>query len=294
MTDAIPNSRCALAAFAVAATLIVAARPAVAEENWSPKASEQLIKLPGDFLKKAVNSNYARSGLAAALTKLDEQIVLKKKTLTDLHGAVERADGALRVELQHQLLEEKRAFVELSKKHQELRTRRARTKVRLYENLLARTRQKARAGSPQRKQLIERQAAARDRFEASMQAVDTGLLRSSFASESRYAGEYAKNFAAIESLAQAIRAHPMNQTPQIDGVPVTREEYLRQLIAENQADLSVIEQERTLLGYMAKLVSLDALALSENVAGNEVTVTADADLPKQESLSGAIDLFAAR
>ncbi len=58
----------------------------------------------------------------------------------------------------------------------------------------------------------------------------------------------------------------MNHAPSIDGRPVSREEYLRQLLAEAQGDLAIVEQESLILGHMAKLVSLDALALAEGIA----------------------------
>lgn len=281
-------------AVAAMTAILIAGVPAQAAESWSPKASEQLIKLPGDYLKKAVNNDFARSGLATALTRLDEDIALKKQTLSDLRNAVERADGELRVELQHQLLEEKRAYLEMTKEHQTLREKRARTKVRLYERLLAKTQRKAQSATPAQRQLIEQQTAARERFEASASAIDSKILQSSITSESRYAREYAKNLAAIESLAQAIQSHPMNQAPQVAGVPVSRAEYLRQLIAENEADIAVIDQERSILGYMAKLVSLDALALSENLSGADEPVVADAQAKEPEGISGSVELFVTR
>ena len=261
--------------------------------GWSPKASEQLIKLPGDYLKKAVDNDFARSRLAAELTRLDKNIALKQQTLADLQEAVERADGDLRLELQHQFLAEKRNYIELMKEHQDLRSRRARTKMRLYEGLLAKINRSKRATTPQQAALISNQTAARERFEASAAQIDTRLLASSATSESRYAREYAKNLAAIESLVQAVKSHPMNQAPQIAGVPVSREEYLRQLVAENQAEIAVVGQERTILGYMAKLVSLDALALSEGIDAAPETELAEAG-DRETGVTGAVDFFVSR
>lgn len=273
--------------------------PVLAADSWQPQASEQLVKLPGDYLKKAVDNDYARSGLAAALTKTDRDIAAKRQSIEDLQGAVDRADNPdTRIELQHQLLEAKRGFIELMKRQQDLRARRARTKMALYERLLAKLNRKTGAATPQEKALIAEQTAARSRFEASAAKVDAALLRSSIAPESRYAREYAKNVAAIEKLADAVREHPMNQAPQIEGVPVSRGEYLRGLIAENQGELAVVGQQRTILGYMAKLVSLDALALSEKVGegrtGNSVTARTDDAADAPDSLTGAVDLFVSR
>ena len=87
----------------------------------------------------------------------------------------------------------------------------------------------------------------------------------------------------------------MNQTPQIAGVPVSRGEYLRQLVAENQAEVAVVDQERAILGYMAKLVSLDALALSEGIDAPAETEIADAaDNDRKTGVTGAVDFFVSR
>ena len=283
-----------LAAAIVLATALLTA-PAAAENTatWSPSASEQLIKLPGDYLKKAVDNDFARSRLAAALVDLDRNISLKQRTLGDLQAAIERADGELRTELQHQFLEDKRNYIDMMKEHQDLRAKRANTKVRLYESLLARLNRSQRAVTPQQADLLTKQNSARARFEASAAQIDTRLLSSSVTAESKYAREYAKNLAAIESLVSAVKSHPMNQAPEIAGVPISRGEYLRQLVAENQAEVAVVDQERAILGYMAKLVSLDALALSEGIDASGETELAKAE-ETQSGVTGAVEFFVSR
>ncbi|MCZ6588830.1 MAG: hypothetical protein O7B24_12875, partial [Alphaproteobacteria bacterium] len=71
---------------AALALAIVAAAPTgatAAAEKWAPVASEKLMQLPGDFLRKAVDNDFARSGLAQELVSLDEQVALKRSTLAD-------------------------------------------------------------------------------------------------------------------------------------------------------------------------------------------------------------------
>ena len=141
-------------ALALAGAILAAPALADTPATWSPTASEQLIKLPGDYLKKAVDNDFARSRLAAALVGLDRNIALKQQTLADLQAAIERADGELRTELQHQFLEEKRNYIDMMKKHQDLRARRANTKVRLYERLLSKLNRAQRAVTPQQADLL--------------------------------------------------------------------------------------------------------------------------------------------
>ena len=284
------------AAAALALAMLAATPPAaaaVAGEKWAPVASEKLMQLPGDFLRKAVDNDFARSVLARELVSLDEQVAFKRSTLADLQRAIERADDAeIRLDLQHQFLNEKRNYIELVREHQEIRRRRAATKVKLYERLLNNLNRERRATTPEKAAFIAKQTAARERFEASVSHVDAQILTSAVASQSRYAREYAKNLNAVHELTAAINAHPMNAAPAIDGQPVTRGEYLRQLIAENQGDLAVVAQERAILGHMAKLVSLDALALSEGI-GNEAYAEIDIDNTEDapNQVTSAVEFF---
>ncbi len=239
---------------------------------WTPASSERLVKLPASYLKKAVEQDFAKSSLAASLGATDNQVRLKVQTLQDLQGAIAQAEGELRIELSHQYLAEKREYLKLIANHQDLRKRRAKTKIRLYERILGKIKRKRGAMTPQRVALVQKQDAARLRFEASVAKVDTKLFRSALTTESRYAREYAKNVSAIERLVAAINSHPMSAQATLDGTPVSKEDLLRQLIAEDEAELAILDQERSVLGFMAKLVSLDALALTEAVIGEDPTV----------------------
>ena len=119
--------------------------------SWSPKSSERLVKLPSTYLKKAIDQDFAKSSLAAALNDTSEEIKFKVKTLEDLRGAIERADGDLRTELlQHQYLAEKRAYLTLVANHQTMRAKRAKTKIRVYERLLRKMRRSKGGLTPQR------------------------------------------------------------------------------------------------------------------------------------------------
>lgn len=268
------------------------ARTAAGDATWSPRTSERLIKLPSNFLKKAIEQDYAKSSLAAAVRETEEKMTLKVKTLEDLRGAMEQAEGDLRIELRHQFLAEKRAYLDLVADHQSLRRKHARTKIRIYEKLLGKIKRNNSTLTPQRAALIDKQNAARNRFEGTIAKVDAKLFRSSLVTESKYAREYAKNVAAIEQLVQAVNAHPMNEQPKLDGAFVSREDFVRQLIGDNEATIAVLDQERSILGYMAKLVALDAMALSEAVNGDDI-VGAEAQTA-ETGVTNAVDFFVNR
>lgn len=258
---------------------------------WEPSASEKLVKLPATYLKKAVDRDFAKSELATALTDVKSQIGLKTQTLQDLQSAIDRAEGEVRTELRHQFLAEKQEFIKLMGEQQELQRKQVETKIRLYERLLDKLGRSKAAASPQRAELIKQQEGARQRFETTVAAVDMKLFDSTELTESKYSRDYAKNMSAIESLVLAIQEHPMNQEAELDGQEVTKEDYLRHLIADNQARVAIFDQEETILGYMAKLVALDAMALSEEVAGDNLASDGLAGEGGEISLSSTVDFF---
>ncbi|MEH6496177.1 MAG: hypothetical protein V7740_10580 [Pseudomonas marincola] len=259
-----------------------------ADTSWAPTASERLIKLPGNHLEKAVESDFRKSELAAALIETEDSAKLKQATLGDLQGAIERADGETRYELQHQFLLEKKSYVTMLKENQDLRQKRARIKLRLYERLLGKLNRKKQGNTAGQKQLVSLQQTARARMKSSLSKVDMKLMQSVAMSESRYSREYARNISALENLVAAVNAHPANQAPELNGVPLSQEDYLRQLISQNEAEVALVNQERAIVSNMAKLISLDALALSEE------TLFASEDLgraPEEERQKYAIDFF---
>ena len=64
-------------------------------------------------------------------------------------------------------------------------------------------------------------------------------------------------------------------------------------IAKAEADVALLDQEETVLGYMAKLIALDAMALSDAVVADELAPGA-APVAHGASVNAAIDLFVTR
>jgi hypothetical protein len=270
--------------------LAAATADAASSPTWTPEASERLVKLPSSYLKKAIDRDFEGSELATALSDINTQIRLKTQTLSDLQKAVEKAEGDVKVELRHQFLAEKREFIKLMGERQEFSRKQVETKIRLFENLLGKLDSRAAGMSPAKADILKKQESARKRFESSLASVDMKLFGSAGMEETRYAKDYAKNMTAIERLVDSLKAHPMNAETEIDGETVTKEEYIRHQIADNQATLALLDQEGTILGYMAKLVALDAMALAEQV---ETPDLADAGRGSVE-VSDTVDFFVGR
>ncbi len=281
-----------LAAVAVAAVLALAtpalATAAQGDPSWDPQPTERLVKLPASYLKKSLDYDYAQSGLGQAIRDLDQEVGFKTLTLGDLRAAIGQAGGEVRTELRHQFLAEKRAYLELVSRKNELRRKHVETEKGLLERMLERMGYEKQSMTPARAELIGIQESARARFTASVSGVDVKLIESAMAPESKYAREYAVNLSAIETLVRAIEEHPMNEGPVVDGSAVTKEDYIRQMLADTQAALALLDQEGKVIGYMAKMVALDALALSEDVMDAELV---DSDVPNTTSVTAAVGFF---
>ncbi len=256
--------------------------------TWQPVASEKLVKLPANYLKKSLDHDFANSALAAAISDTDVELGLKGQTLGDLGAAIEQSDGELAVELRHQLLTQKREFIQLMHRKSELRRRHLQTRQKLLKGLLNKVNQAATTMTPARAQLVATQKNARERFRGSVAKVDLAVLSAPAVPESKYARQYAINLAAVENLVAAIERHPMNARPTMGDVPASKQDFIRQMQAETQAGLAILDQERNILGFMAKLVALDAMAHSEQVIDADL---ADSDVPRASGPADAVKHF---
>lgn len=262
---------------AIALCLAVPAFGQDAAPEWHPDSSERLVKLPANYLRKSLDRDFAESALGTALQGANEELGSKAKSLADLQAAINRSEGDLRLELRHQFLHEKRSYVELMSRRNDLQRKHVRIQTRLLEDMLDRMRPKNGSMSPVREELIKRQEAARSRFESSFDKVDMALFNDSTMKESKYSAKYAENSAAIEQLVARISAHNMNEQPSMDGETMSKEDYVRQMLADANAESALVDQEGTILGYMAKLVALDAMQLAEEALDPNFTDVAAAE-----------------
>jgi len=257
--------------------------------QWRPQVSEKLVKMPNAFLKKTLDKDFRSSALAIALADVNEEVRFKKQTLADLRQARGQAQGELKVELDHQFLAEKKAYLDLVVRQQDLKRKHVKTRIKVYERML---RKMGRAHSGRTKsqaKLAEHQAAAHARFAQSTEKVDFALFEESVAQQSKYAKDYAKNLTAIRSLAAAIENHTVTRKVADDAATQeSKPDYLRGLIAGAEADLALLTQESEIVGYMAKLVALDAQALAEDVQDQVVEVD---DVPPDQGLADVVELY---
>jgi len=283
----------ALLALLLASTALAGAASAseTGQPAWEPRVVERLVKLPGTHLKRAIDNDFAGSQLGGALVDTEGQIGGKLKSMAELQKAVERAEGEVRTELRHQFLAEKKDYIKLVGARLDLKRRQLKTSQRLYDALLKRMDQTGAGATPEQISVAAKQEEARRRFEKSLAEVDTRLFAADAARETKYGREHAKNMAAVEQLVQAIRQHPMSAGPELDGQPVSKQDYVRSLQAQTDADLALVDQEELILGHMAKLVALDAMALSEEIDAPESVADPD---NRPGDVTRAVGLFITR
>ena len=210
------------------------------------------------------------------------------QSLKDLNMAVKDAEGEVKTEIRHHLLAEKRSFIHIMSNKNEMRRKQLVTKLRLFERMLEKLGESDAQMTKSRKKLVDKQEAAKKRFHASLSTVDVRLFENDAIPESKYSQKYAKNMTVIGKLVSRIGSHRMNSSINADGHLLTKEEYIHGLLAETQSEISILEQEETILGYMAKLVALDALVLSEEALD---AVLINSDLPVNSGPAEAADFF---
>ena len=269
-------------------TAPVSAAGNASHPTWQPKVSERLVKLPPAFMKKSLDRDFARSALGQAVQDIEREIALKTQTLADLQQATEQAEGEVLVELKHQFLAEKRGYIDLMRQKQNLQRKQISTRHRVLEKLLNKLNRQSGSVNPARQKLVDQQTAARERFNASASKVDMGLFAEQNLPESKYSREYGKNLQAIQSLVAAIGSHPMNSQIALDGENISKPEYLRRMVADAEAELALIDQEQQILGFMAKIVALDAMVLSEEIADSDF---ADSDITEPTDITNVVNLF---
>jgi hypothetical protein len=268
--------------------------PAIGQEqttspDWAPKASEKLVRLPAAYLKRSIDRDFAGSGLASAIRAQSDKVSNKKRTVAELQEASGRADGAARIELRHQALVEKQQLVRLLGERAEFERREWETRIRLYQGLLRSIERKKNALGPEALALLDKQEAAQQRMAAVSTQVDTALLGTG-GEQSRYSAKYNAIQSAKQKLIARINGHPMNQQPEIDGKAVDRKTYLSRLSEDGESMLALLKEEETVLAFMGKLVALDAMALSEDVAETRNPDDVSRD-PERHSVSASADIF---
>jgi hypothetical protein len=261
-----------------------------ATQDWQPVASETLIKLPANLIEKRIQQDFEMSPLANQLLSLESSIAQKGDKIKALQSLLADAAETELIEERVSLVQIKSSYLDDMQLSQSLRQDALNKKQYLYEDVLRKLfHQQNSSANLDMQKLRAKQEEAKKRMDRVIAQVDATLLSDHLDKKSPYADEFAMNLGKIEQLKQAISQHQSSLAPMIDGVEVSAQEYVRQLLMQAASDQSLLDQEALMISYMAKLVSLDAQSIEFRLAYEE---TEDGELINNFTKpSQATDLF---
>lgn len=254
--------------------LIAALSPIKAHANannhWQPVASETLIKLPANLIEKRIQQDFEMSPLAKQLLTLESAIANKGDKIKALQSLLADANENEMTEERVSLVQVKSSYLDDMQLSQSLRQDALNKKQYLYEDVLRKLfHQQNSSVNLDMQKLRAKQEEAKQRMDRVIAQVDATLLSGRLDKTSPYADEFAMNLGKIEQLKEAISKHQSSLAPTIDGVEVSAQEYVRQLLMQAASDQSLLDQEALMISYMAKLVALDAQSIEFRLAYEE-------------------------
>jgi len=231
-------------------------------ENWQPVSAESLIQLPANLIEKRIVQDFRMSPAASDLLVLDQEISKTSEKISALKSVINNSDTQEMIDEKVDLVQLKSSFLDLMQQGQSLRQNQLASKMQVYQEVLAKLYQTSeQENNTQAYQLKVSQNEARARMEKVMHEVDQALLQDGSFEQSPYAAEFASNLDKIEQLKKAIAKHQANMSATVDGVELSTQEYLRQLLMQAASEQSLLDQEGLMLSYMSKIVALDAQSL---------------------------------
>lgn len=232
--------------------------------EWKPNLSEKILLLPPQHLEQAIDNDFSKSLLAQDLSDIDQQLSNQVSHIQSLQQAETQYSGEENIEIRHQILEGKKSYVELMGTQLDLKRERLTTKLNYLKRLMNKAKRKG-ARLEETSELRALQENAVQRANAAENTLRDDLFETSLGEESKFSQHYSKNKQAIAQLKSMIESHPMNGQLSSAGADSTVG-HLNNLILSAEAELAVIDMESEILGYMARLLALDAMALAEDVA----------------------------
>lgn len=284
------NSKKVLLTLALSAALTTSVM-ASQQSDWKPVSSEKLVRLPANYISQTIENNLSDSPLVKEINALDVRMEMAVSTMHKLKKSIADVSGDEQFEVRHDFLKAKSEYLDLTQQKHKLDQKALNTRRGMYEKVLRQIRKADRhSNSAEMVKLKLNQSNARKRMERAKSLVDNALLEAGATDNSKYSDAYAKNVSKLEMLKIAITEHEANKTPVIDGQEVSKEGFVRHLLAELNAEQAIFDQEKLMLTYMAKLVALDAQSLEHQLIAGPAS-SEDSDNASPASLSANTDLF---
>ena len=103
--------------------------------GWQPQISEKILVLPQKQLERAIQRDFAASALASDMMNVDRQIVSEVTNIQSLSENQHLYEGEAAIEVKHQVLAAKRAYIGLMGEQIGMKRKKLQTQLRLYRHL---------------------------------------------------------------------------------------------------------------------------------------------------------------
>ena len=258
----------------LAAFLSIYTSAVYANSQWQPVASDTLIKLPAKIIQQRIQDDFSSSPLAQKLHQVEQTLTEQAAQIKSLQTLKMEASGDDLSNVAFDIVDKKSAYLALLKESHELRQQALDKRQNLYENILSKINQKlTKNATANNYQIKAAQQAAQARMAKNQLAVEQALhqyqqTNNLSVNDGDYQSHYQRNIAKISQLKATLARHSFNEKPQIEGVEVSDQEYIRALLMKLATERSLLAQENTMLAYMTKLVALDAESLTAQLSQN--------------------------
>lgn len=274
------------AALALAVMISTSLGTARAETaDWIPAIGGHLVLLPPEQIRDAVEQDFDQSALAARIAAMNDRISRQRRDVDELRAAMTSASGTALLDTRRQELRARRHLVRML--GQRLESERAgwATRLSLYAHLLGRT--AAADAAAEIRSLSVRQGARP--WPGSTPRESDENAPSNIGDETDPAQRYANLERTRTVMLEKLRAHPMRGPTGRGDRDRDGADGVRRLIDHAKSMLMVLDKEIEVLGIMAELVALDALALAVEERDSPPEQAATGHKP--ETLESAVDLF---
>jgi hypothetical protein len=235
------------------------------EGEWKPQIVEKMYILPPKQLNRVLDNDFKSSSLATILNNKDQNIKSRHLKRVNLNEAILGFDGEEKIELQHQLIVEKKDYIKDMHQMLKLKKRELNTRKQFFKNIEKKVKIKNSLNLNNSSLIKNRNKILEKSSNLDNKIFDDVFLSS--AKKSKYAEAYIKNKTAISRLKEAITKHPMSS---FDSKSATSNKInsINNYVENIESEVAIIELKEELLNYMAKLVALDAMQLAENITEN--------------------------
>ncbi|MGJ8691263.1 MAG: hypothetical protein ACSHW0_02135 [Thalassotalea sp.] len=254
---------------------------ASANNQWQPVASDTLIKLPAKIIHQRIQDDFSASPLAQKLAGIEQDLSQQANQIKSLQALKAKAADGEQAAIAFDIVEKKSSYLGLLKASHDLRQQALDKRQGLYETILGKINQQSNDKKfGDNYQVKAAQKAAQARMLKNQLKVEQTLNQYRDQQyqadrknnlQANYQDDYQANLNKINQLKATLAKHSFNEKPEVDGVVVSDQEYIRSLLMKLATERSLLSQENTMLAYMTKLVGLDAESLTAQLAKNTQT-----------------------